>query len=43
MCLRKNKKHRGDVNQVTQGGIEMVGYEGIEAGARVFRYYQRGK
>lgn len=32
----KNKKHRGDVNQVTQGGIEMVGYEGIEAEQECF-------
>lgn len=29
--LMKNKQHRGDINQVTQGGIEMIGYEGLEA------------
>ncbi len=33
----KNKKHRGDVNQVTQGGIEMVGYEGLEAEQECFK------
>ena len=34
--LMKNKQHRGDINQVTQGGIEMVGYEGIEAELECF-------
>ena len=33
----KNKKHRGDVNQVTQGGIEMVGYDGLEAEQECFK------
>ena len=33
----KNKKHRGDVNQVTQGGIEMVGYKGLEAEQECFK------
>ncbi|MDU1672795.1 MAG: ATP phosphoribosyltransferase regulatory subunit, partial [Veillonella sp.] len=33
----KNKKHRGDVNQVTQGGIEMVGHDGIEAEQECFK------
>ena len=34
--LMKNKQHRGDINQVTQGGIEMVGYEGIDAELECF-------
>ena len=34
--LMKNKQHRGDINEVTQGGIEMVGYEGIDAELECF-------
>lgn len=29
--LVKHKQHQGHINQVTQGGIEMVGYEGLDA------------
>lgn len=34
--LIKNKQHRGDINQVTQSGIEMVGYDTIDAELECF-------